>query len=137
MIFLTIQGLIGKLQTHEERVNDIQEDIGVHTLFSIHYSKEKQDGSGYIQGGRGCGQDKGRWGRGRFGKGGRGNINRSTDRPNKANRLTGSSDSSNLRFEFDKTKVKCYNCEKICHYTKDCWNPTWRIEENTNFVVEE
>ena len=45
MIFLTIQGLIGKLQTHEERVNDIQEYIGVQTLFSIHYSKDKQDGS--------------------------------------------------------------------------------------------
>jgi hypothetical protein len=42
MNFLTIQGLIGKLQTHKERLNDIQEDIGVQTLFSIHYSKRSK-----------------------------------------------------------------------------------------------
>jgi len=36
-----------KLQVHEERVNEIQEDVGAQALFS------KQDGSGYSQGGRG------------------------------------------------------------------------------------
>jgi hypothetical protein len=28
MDFLLIKGLMGKLQTHEERVNEIQEDVG-------------------------------------------------------------------------------------------------------------
>jgi hypothetical protein len=32
---------MGKLQAHEERVNDIQENMGAQTLFSKHYSKEK------------------------------------------------------------------------------------------------
>jgi hypothetical protein len=36
-----------------------------------------------------------------------------------------------------KKRVKCYICEEICHYTRDCWNPTRRVEENVNLVVEE
>jgi hypothetical protein len=47
MNFLSIQGLMGKLQAHEERVNEIQEDVSAQALFS------KQDGSGYSQGGGG------------------------------------------------------------------------------------
>jgi len=41
MNFFSIQGLLGKLQAHEEKVNEIQEDVGAQSLFS------KQDGSGY------------------------------------------------------------------------------------------
>jgi hypothetical protein len=37
---------------------------------------------------------------------------------------------------FDKTKLKCYNCEKIDHYAKDYWNLTIRVEENVNLIVE-
>jgi len=58
MNFLIFQGSMGKLQAHEKRVNDIQEDVSAQTLFLKHYSKEKQDGSRYIQGGRECGQDR-------------------------------------------------------------------------------
>jgi hypothetical protein len=47
MDFLSIQGLMGKLQAREERVNEIQEEVGVQTLFS------KQDGFGYSQEERG------------------------------------------------------------------------------------
>jgi hypothetical protein len=46
----------------------IQEEVGDQALFS------KQDGSGYSQGGRG-----------RFGRGGRDNFNRSNGRPNERN----------------------------------------------------
>jgi hypothetical protein len=35
MNFLSIQGLMGKLQAHEERVNEIQKDMGAQILFSI------------------------------------------------------------------------------------------------------
>jgi len=55
-----------KLQAHEERVNEIQEDVGSQALFL------KQDGSGYFQGWRGD------WG----------SPNRSNSQPNKGNRLT-------------------------------------------------
>jgi hypothetical protein len=41
-----------------------------------------------------------------------------------------------MRCRFDKTKVKYYNYEKIGHYIKDCCNPTRRVKENVNLVVE-
>ena len=34
MDVLSIQGLMGKLKVHEERVNEIQEDVGARALFS-------------------------------------------------------------------------------------------------------
>jgi len=98
---------MGKLQAHEERINEIQEDVGTQEFFS------KQDGSGYSQRGGG---------RGIFRKGGRESRNRSNDRPNKRNLSTGLTSSSNPRFRFDnrfdKSKVKCYNCQKTRHYTR-------------------
>jgi hypothetical protein len=30
--FLTIQGFIGKLQAHEEKINKVQEDMGARAL---------------------------------------------------------------------------------------------------------
>jgi hypothetical protein len=56
--FLTVQGSMGKLQDHEKRVNDIQEDVSAQALFLKHYSKEKQDGFRYTQGVRECRQDR-------------------------------------------------------------------------------
>jgi len=107
MDFLSIQGLMGKLQAHEKRVNEIQEDVGTQAFFS------KQDGSGYSQRGGG---------RGRFRKEGRESRNRSNDRPNKRNLSIGLTSSSNPRFRFDsrfdKSKVKCYNCQKTRHYAR-------------------
>jgi hypothetical protein len=49
---------MGKLQDHEKRVNDIQEDVSAQALFLKHYSKEKQDGFRYTQGVRECRQDR-------------------------------------------------------------------------------
>jgi hypothetical protein len=60
IFFLTIQGFIGKLQAHEEKINKVQEDMGARALFSKLSIKEKQDESGYSQGGRGHGQGRGR-----------------------------------------------------------------------------
>ena len=64
--FLTVQGSMGKLQDHEKRVHDIQEDVSAQALFLKHYSKEKQDGSRYTQGVRECRQDREKWGRDKF-----------------------------------------------------------------------
>ena len=107
MNFLSIQGLVGKLQAHEERVNKIQEDVGAQTPFS------KKDCFGYFR------EEKGR-----FGRGGQDSLNRSKNRPNEGNRLTSSTSSCNPRSRFDsrfdKSKVKCYNCQNIGYYVRDC-----------------
>jgi hypothetical protein len=39
--FLTIQGLMEKLQVHKKRDNDIQEHVSAQALFSKHHSKER------------------------------------------------------------------------------------------------
>jgi hypothetical protein len=126
MNFLSIQGLMGKLQAHEERVNEIQEDVGAQAPFS------KQDGYGYSQGGRG---------RGRFGRGGRDSLNKSNSQPNKENWSISSTSSNNSRSRFDsrfdKSKVKCYNCQKTSHYAKNYWILIKRVEENANLMIEE
>ena len=49
---LSIQCLMRKLQANKERINEVQEDMSAHVLFS------KQDSSGYSQWGRGRGQSK-------------------------------------------------------------------------------
>jgi len=126
MDVLSIKGLIGKLQVHEEIVKKIQEDMGAQELFS------KQEGSEYFHGGRGRGQSRGR---GRFGRG-HDNLNRPTSRPYEANRLIDYTNSDNSKSRFDKTKVKCYNCQKIGDHARDCWNPTRKVEENANLVIE-
>ena len=56
MDILSIQGLMGKVQTYKEIVNEIQEVVSAQALFS------KQYGFGYFQGGRGHGQSKEREG---------------------------------------------------------------------------
>jgi len=75
MDVLSIQDLMGKLQAHEKRINEIQKDVGVQALFS------KQYGFGYSQGGRKHGQSKGREVRGRFRK-------KRLKQPQQVNRLT-------------------------------------------------
>jgi hypothetical protein len=45
-------------------------------------------------------------------------------------------DSDNSKSRFDKTKVKCYNCQKIGDHARDCWNPARKVEENANLVIE-
>jgi len=72
MDVLSIQGLMGKVQTYKEIVNEIQEDMGAQTLFS------KQYGFGYFQGGRGHGQSKESEERDRFRREGYDSLNRST-----------------------------------------------------------
>jgi len=123
MDILSIQGLMGKLQAHEERVNEIQDNAGAQALFS------KQDGFGYSQ--------RGRW---RFERESRDSLNRYNSQPNERNRLTSSTGSNNLRSRFDsrfdKSKVKCYNYQNTSYYARDCWSPTKRVEENANLVIK-
>jgi hypothetical protein len=46
-------------------------------------------------------------------------------------------DSGNSKPMFDKLKVKCYNFQKVSHYTRDSWSPTKKVEEDANLVIKE
>jgi len=73
--------------------------------------------------------------KGKFRRGGRGSFNRSTSRPHKVKQSISYIDNGNLKSKFDKSKAKCYNCQKISHYDRDCWSPTERIDKNANLVI--
>jgi hypothetical protein len=59
----------------------------------------------------------------------------SIGQPQKTNQSTGYTDSGNLISRFNKSKVKCYNYQKVGHYAKDCWSSTKRFKENANLVL--
>ena len=43
----------------------------------------------------------------------------------------------NLGSRYDKSHIKCYNCEKFGHYTFECRAPiNNRVEENVNYIEE-
>jgi hypothetical protein len=84
------------------------------------YPKEKQDGFGYTQGDKRHKQGRWKGGIDIFGRGGWGSLNKSTSQLNEANWSTNLTNSSNPRPKVDKTKIKCYNYEKMGHYTRDC-----------------
>lgn len=44
----------------------------------------------------------------------------STGRLDEANQSTNSTNNGNPKPKFDKTKVKCYDYEKMNHYARDC-----------------
>jgi hypothetical protein len=53
-----------------------------------------------------------------------------------ANRSTGYTNNGNPKSRFDKSKVKCYNYQKVGHYVKDCYISTKKVENNVNLVIE-
>lgn len=49
-------------------------------------------------------------GKGKFGRGGHGSLNRSISKPHKVKQLIGYIGNGNLKSKFDKSKAECYNC---------------------------
>jgi len=60
----------------------------------------------------------------------------SAGQPHEANCSTNYTNSGSQKSRFNKSKVKCYNCQKIGHYVKDCWSPTKKIKKNANLVIK-
>ena len=42
----------------------------------------------------------------------------------------------NPNSRYDKSQVRCYNCQKFRHYASECRALNNRVEENTNYVEE-
>ena len=109
---LSVDEVIGSLRVHEQRVQerDSMEDEQVLLARAFNQSKKSDRGSSSRGRGRGCGQ-------GRFSK---------NDRDKEEKK------------PFDKSKIKCYNCQKMGHFADECYSDTKKKgkEEKANVTEE-
>ena len=55
----------------------------------------------------------------------------------RATRGRGRGSYTNGRPRYDKSQIKCYNCQNFGHYASECRNATNHVEEKTNIVEKE
>ena len=117
---LSVDEVIGSLRVHEQRLQerDLREEEQV--LLARAYNQSKKTDRGSSSRGRGRGMSRGR-GRGR----GRG-------------RFFKNDKDEEEKKPFDKSKIKCYNCQKMGHFTHECYSDTQKKgkEEKANVTEE-
>ena len=103
---LSVDEVIGSLRVHEQRLQerDSREEEQVLLARAYNQSKKTDHGSSSRGRGRGRGSSRGR-GRGRE----RGRFSRN-DKDEEEKKL------------FDKSKIKCYNCQKMGHFADECYS---------------
>ena len=128
---MTIEQLLGSLQAYEEKKKK-KEDIAEQLLKMRIDQKKEESGKSHQR--RGGGQVRGR---------GRGYGNGRGWRPNEDNNNHRGGISTRGRGRgyqkprYDKSSIKCYNCEKFGHYASECRAPkNAKVEEKSNYVEE-
>ena len=105
---LSVDEVIRSLRVHEQRLQerDSREEEQVLLARAFNQSKKGNRGSSSRGRGRGRGLSRGRGrghGRGKFSK---------NDRDEEEKK------------PFDKSKIKCYNCQKMGHFADECYSDT-------------
>ena len=117
---LSVDEVIGSLRVHEQRLQERDSREEEQVLLARAYNQSKKTDRGSSSRGRGRGTSRGR-GRGR----GRGRSSKNEKEEEE-------------RKPFDKSKVKCYNCQKMGHSADECYSDTKKKgkEEKANVTEE-
>ena len=117
---LSVDEVIGSLRVHEQRLQERDSREEEQVLLARAFNQSKKGDRGSSSRGRGRGSSKGR-GRGR----GRRRFSKN-DRDEEEKKL------------FDKSKIKCYNCQKMGHFADECYSDSKKkMKEEKANVAEE
>ena len=103
---LSVDEVIGSLRVHEQRIQERDSREEEQVLLARAFNQSKKGDHGSSSRGRRRGSSRGR-GRGR----GRGRLSKN-DRDEEE------------RKPFDKSKIKCYNCQRMGHFADECYSDT-------------
>ena len=119
---LSVDEVIGSLRVHEQRLQERDSREEEQVLLARAFNKSNKSDHGSSSRGRGRGSSRGR-GRGRGHGRGRFSKNDKYEEEKKP---------------FDKSKIKCYNCQKMGHFADECYSDTKKKgkEEKANISEE-
>ena len=120
MRVLNVHEVIGSLRVHEQRLQERESRKEEQVLLAQVFNQSKKGDRGSSSRGRGRGPNRGR-GRGR----GRGRFSKNDK-------------DEEERKPFDKSKIKCYNFQKMGHFADECYSDKKKKgkEEKINITEE-
>ncbi|KAE8683276.1 TMV resistance protein N-like [Hibiscus syriacus] len=132
---MKIEQLQGSLQAYEEKhkkKHEFTEQLLKLQLKDMHESQRNDRN----QRGQGRGRGHGRGGSRGRGRGWNYNNNNSNNNYEKGESSKRGRGRINPNSKYDKSQIRCYNCQKFGHYASECRAPNNKFEEKANYVEE-